>query len=175
MKAITNPLVWLYRIRHRCGYGVHSPFAFRFITEVIYEKTPFYSYDELDAQLTLMQRMRIRKGLHLLFRISNYKQPNVIVAPREVGLQRHYLQAGCHSAALLDHFPEEKADLIFLPQPNDEVASHVGSDTIVILDNLHKHREWFRNLPAVVTFDLYDVGIAFFDPKYNRQDYIVNF
>ena len=32
------------RIKHRKGFGVHSPFAFAIITEVIEEKTPYYAY-----------------------------------------------------------------------------------------------------------------------------------
>ena len=45
--ALKRPFIWLYRFRHRCGYGVHSPFAFNLITHVIYESTPYYKYEEL--------------------------------------------------------------------------------------------------------------------------------
>jgi hypothetical protein len=51
MRFAGNPFVWLMRIRKRCGYGVHSPFAFRLITEVIYEDTPFDAYAKLDSHL----------------------------------------------------------------------------------------------------------------------------
>ncbi len=36
---------WLTRYRHTRGYGVHSPFAFRFITECLGERWPYYAYD----------------------------------------------------------------------------------------------------------------------------------
>ena len=48
--ALKRPFIWLYRFRHRCGYGVHSPFAFNLITHVIYETTPYYKYWELAAE-----------------------------------------------------------------------------------------------------------------------------
>lgn len=48
--ALKRPFIWLYRFRHRCGYGVHSPFAFNLITHVIYETTPYYKYRELAAE-----------------------------------------------------------------------------------------------------------------------------
>ena len=45
--ALKRPFIWLLRFRHRCGYGVHSPFAFNLITQVIYENTPYYKYKDL--------------------------------------------------------------------------------------------------------------------------------
>jgi len=41
----------LYRkIRYRKGYGVHSPFAFNFITNVIEEKLPYYIFADIEKQ-----------------------------------------------------------------------------------------------------------------------------
>ena len=45
--TLKRPFIWLSRFRHRCGYGVHSPFAFNLITQVIYESTPYYKYRDL--------------------------------------------------------------------------------------------------------------------------------
>ena len=47
--------------------------------------------------------------------------------------------------------------------------------SVLVLDNLRRHRKWFAALPATVTFDLHDVGIAFFDSTKNKQQYKVNF
>ena len=83
MQKVTNPIIWLARFRHRKGYGVHSPFAFRFITDVIYERTPYYAYAEQDKALPLSMRFRKRKGLHLLLRLANHLQPETI-EPKEL-------------------------------------------------------------------------------------------
>ncbi len=41
----------LYRkIRYRKGHGVHSPFAFNFITNVIEEKLPYYVFNDIEKQ-----------------------------------------------------------------------------------------------------------------------------
>ena len=48
--ALKRPFIWLRRFRHRCGYGVHSPFAFNLITQVIYENTPYYKYKDLAVE-----------------------------------------------------------------------------------------------------------------------------
>lgn len=175
MYRITNPLIWLSRFRHRCGYGVHSPFAFRFITEVIYEQAAYYAYEELDRNLPYRDWFRVRKILHLLLRISNRRQPDVIVCLTSAAYVAQYLQAGCRKTKITNCLTEEHIQLCWIDEPNDDIASHLNQQSVLVLNNLHKHKEWFNTLPSAVSFDLYDIGIAFFDTKYNKQHYIVNF
>lgn len=49
----------LNRFRHRRGYGVHSPFAYRFITEVLCQPLPYYGYAVTgrDPRLRLLLRL----------------------------------------------------------------------------------------------------------------------
>ena len=175
MNMLDNPLVWLMRIRHRCGYGVHSPFAFRFLTDVVYERTPYYAYSTLDASLPLAHSMRRRKGLHLIFRVANWLQPAVAVLPQGACHTRRYLLAGCRRTLVLAHAPACGADLIVLREPDEQAAQMVRAGGVLILDNLQQHREWFRRLPATVTFDLYDLGVAIYEERLTKQHYIINF
>ena len=62
MDRLSNPWIWLKRFRHRRGYGVHSPFAFAFLTDVVYERNAYYAYHELDASLAWWQRLRMDAG-----------------------------------------------------------------------------------------------------------------
>lgn len=175
MYKFSNPLVWLRRFRHRCGYGVHSPFAFRFITDILYMRLPYYAYEEMDKNLPFECMFRVRKILHMLLRLSNWRQPSVIVCLSAPAYVEQYLRAGCKKADLMDHIPREQVDLCWLSEPDDEVIKHLNTHSVLVLDHLDLHKEWFLGLPAVVTFDLYDTGIAFFDTDYNKQHYIVNF
>ena len=176
MRFAGNPLVWLMRIRKRCGYGVHSPFAFRLITEVIYEETPFDAYAKLDSHLPFAFRFRRRKGYRLLFRLANWFQPKIISIMGDCPMERAYFKAGCAKAVLTDTYASRpERNIIFLNKPDDEVIACLHADTMLIVDDIQKHREWFKRLPAVVSFDLYDLGIAFFDTQYHKHYYIVNF
>ena len=175
MQKITNPLVWLARFRHRKGYGVHSPFAFRLITDVILEDRAYYAYSELDRELPLSMRMRQRRGLHLLLRLANHLQPQSVVLPAGAWWESRYLKRGCRTARIQCQWPEGEVSMCLLREPTEEAVAHMGSRSVLLLDNLHRHRAWFRNLPSQVSFDLYDLGIAFFDKQYNRQYYLVNF
>ena len=167
--------IWLRRFRHRRGYGVHSPFAYHFLRDVVYEKTPYYAYHDLDSHLAWSQRLRQRRGLRLLFRLSNYTQPRRLLLPQGSALEGLYLQEGCHTARLCSQAAGADRTLCYLKRPDDEALEALDKDSVLILDDLQHHRKWFRDLHAVVKFDLYDLGIAFFSPDYHEQYYIVNF
>ena len=71
---------WCRRFRHRCGYGVHSPSDFFLITSVIYEKSPYYAYDELKAISSSRCLPHYREKVNkLLFRLVNYFRPATLV------------------------------------------------------------------------------------------------
>jgi hypothetical protein len=136
---------------------------------------PYYAYDELDRNLPFRCMFRVRKILHMLLRLSNWRQPGTIICLSAPAYVRQYLQAGCRKAEVYECIPEGKADLCWLDGPDERIVSHLGEQSVLILDHLNRHRTWFRSLPAVLTFDLYDIGIALFDTKYNKQHYTVNF
>ena len=84
--TLKRPFIWLSRFRHRCGYGVHSPFAFNLITQVIYESTPYYKYKDLAVEQKKLApqkdnywKYESKKVKRLLFRLVNYIQPDTIV------------------------------------------------------------------------------------------------
>ena len=58
------------KLKHRKGYGVHSPFAYSIITEVIEEKLPYYAYRRMlrtyDKQAPIPHKVAC-----LLLRLAN--------------------------------------------------------------------------------------------------------
>ncbi len=91
------------KIRHRKGYGVHSPFAYGFITRVIEEKWSYYAYRQIEELYRALHGKRPfdkRKG-RLLFRLVNYFKPSVMVeCGCEGGYTSLYLQKGNPDARL---------------------------------------------------------------------------
>lgn len=49
----------LNSLRHRRGFGIHSPFAFRFVTEVLCQRLPYYAYSTIgnDRRVRLLMRL----------------------------------------------------------------------------------------------------------------------
>ena len=162
---IRNPFVWLHRIRHRCGYGIHSPFAFALVTQVLYNPGEYYAYRKLSMLHPWYVRwFRLRPlAVHrLLFRLANYWQPAVVGAPVEY---HPYLHEGCRKARLL----EDQGRFINLQSKQGRM--------VVLVDLQHNKKLW-HNLKAdpevSVTFDLYDLGLALYLPRLRKQDYIIN-
>ncbi|MDE5785867.1 MAG: hypothetical protein K2H98_04975, partial [Duncaniella sp.] len=64
-----NPLKHIYnsviRYRRTRGFGVHSPFAYGFITQVLGCRYPFYCWSQLEAEVRDAGKMRWRDAMAL--------------------------------------------------------------------------------------------------------------
>ena len=203
---------------------MHSPFAFGLITDVIYERRPYYAYQKLGAL-----RRAARGGLtypeqvdKLLFRLVNRFSPQKIVeVGTGAGLSLCYLASGkwgaqcislpgegpskvmeevvgqCKNATivkgpLMDTLRKElssgKVDFLHIAHtPNfsqvwENFFPYRAEKTIVVIEGIHDTKSksaWWEEIVADertgITFDLYDLGIVFFDHTMNKQHYIVNF
>lgn len=189
--------IWLRRFRHRCGYGVHSPFAFNFITGVVYERSAYYAYDSLKRAYGgcfgpfVSHRA---KQLRLLFRVANYVHPAHLYMWRPTEAEAAYLGAGCvHAEA--ECFTEAgrsdtdgPVEMCYVSAAGgfgacyDDWLARTCSRSVWVVSGIYdsaERRAFWRRLQADervgVTFDLYDYGIAFFDRSLNKQHYVVNF
>ena len=192
----------LKRIRYRKGYGVHSPFAFRLITEIIFESYPYYGYAEIQKTPALLGRENINlstKVLKLIFRLVNWRQPSSIL---EIGatsnLKIAVTQAKKNaqlvysetiiSALNTKHLP---SDLVFinhnktsetLKESKEKIFQLIHSGSLLVISGIgysNEMKELWKSIQqderAGITFDLYEVGLVFFDLEKNKQDYTVNF
>ena len=103
---------WRYLL-HYCkasngsGHGVHSPFVFQLITQVLKDDRYFYAYAETEAiqEALMISRGTDQKYDRLLFRLVNFFAPAVIL---ELGAD-----TGIHTALLSAALTTEK--LISIP------------------------------------------------------------
>ena len=171
--CLKRPFIWLSRFRYRCGYGVHSPFAFSLITDV--------------------------KVNRFLFRLVNKVQPATIVEVGRPSVTSLYLQSAKPSAEYLfasdlsELFLDTDVPVDFLylndyqnPCLLEEVFRVcVRRTTLKSVFVVHgicyskEMRAFWKRLQADervgITFDLYDIGLLFFDKTKIKQHYIVNF
>lgn len=87
VRTFVNPL-WWQRLRHRRGFGIHSPFAFRFITEVLNPPRGYRYYAEENVRSSderLLARMKGFFGINSVVyakdsAASDYARAGIIVA-----------------------------------------------------------------------------------------------
>ena len=74
------------KLKHRKGYGVHSPFAYSVITEVIEEKLPYYAYRKMQSLYPSNGPVKFKVAT-LLFRLANRFRARRII---EIGCDKGY-------------------------------------------------------------------------------------
>ena len=96
----------LNRRRRSQGFGIHSPYAFNFVLNVLRERLPYYNYAYLrelrEAIIARTSRLRRHprvmsfKNAKMLFRIANYFTPQVLL---QVGTNYGYSTASVMSVS----------------------------------------------------------------------------
>jgi len=236
LTTIRRIAVWLFRIRHRCGYGIHSPFAFRFVTTVIYSKADgktqshgaeakkddgktFRHNAEMscfDSTALRKSRKALRNGgkarhtdgtpwrekdIQMLRRVVSAVAPQaaLVWSADAASLHQHIIEkipsCTCHFVSVAD---ETHLATILSAVPVldflyvDDVAQWstvfrraadvAGGKACFVVRGIHRNRHarhtWYEvctDSRVRVTFDLYDFGIAFFEARLNKQDYIINY
>lgn len=209
---LKKTFIWLRRFRYRKGYGVHSPFAFRIITELIYADTPYYDYNLLKEQVVekcLVMGRSWKNNLQpfatyeLLYRLVNESKANTILEIGDsCGVTATYLSAcrknaKCISLNEIVQLPSALQDLGMLDFLVIRAANYSLTDvqqivekcilnsterSLFVIQDIYAAKaitNWWEELVADsrvgITFDLYDMGIVFFDKTKIKQHYIVNF
>lgn len=194
-------LHWMLRFRHRCGYGIHSPFAFGFVTGVVYERGTYYAYDALDKCYDAFEKHYAkkahrpslrRKDYRLLFRLVNFQRPEMCVVSGFAADDpiHDFLHAGSHHTQYLatidgrsDSVPA--LDMAVVDSRNRAMVKRAlqllrpgGMLVVAGLKDRHVRCEW-KNLleapQAQVSFDLRDFGIIFYRTELQREHYVINY
>ena len=80
----------LTRYRKSKGFGIHSPFAFHFVLDVLREKSAYYAYADISERRDEARRMKrllgvrnpkmiSEKSARMMFRIANYFNPDNVL------------------------------------------------------------------------------------------------
>lgn len=202
MNQLQRLIVWLRRMPKSRGFGVQSPSAYRFIRYVISEHYPYYAYAELRAAHPSIDWLA-RKKLELYFRVSNFRQADILIDySLDSSHLAHYVNRGCHRTQVINaHTSDAHIADIASSQPKSRtvqisricpidgseqflshVLTHSDTATLLIIEDIATSptasRMWQQLIadPRIsVSYDLYYLGIAFFDIERHKTNYIVNF
>lgn len=200
MNLLKRYIIWLRRMPHSRGFGVQSPSAYRFIRYVVSEHYPYYAYAELRNRHKAVDWL-VRKRMELYFRIANFRQSTEflyyggedIVADDcdMVGLLKSYVGGGCRKTVVattaLGMLPTVIDTMLISPVGQceeilGEALRRCDSSSMLLVEDIATNpvarRMWHRlvgDSRVSVTFDMYYVGVAFFDTDRFKTNYIVNF
>lgn len=187
-------LHWLRRIKYCRGFGVQSPSAYRFIRYVINEHYPYYAYDELRKELPRLDSLT-RKRMELYFRVANFCQASLWLDFCDCNdVIATYVGRGCHATQVrrITDLQQITADdrievLRICPTAGCEALleaalKQTDDHTLFIIEDIGYNdtakRMWQKLKESDLTsvsYDLYYLGIAFFDRKRYKASYVVNF
>lgn len=195
MNFYFRPLRWLRRFRKRCGYNIHSPFAFNFVTGVIYEAGRFYAYSALESQgVNIPKRARLKDD-RLVFRVVNFAEPKRIVAVGpDAEAFRHtcdYIRAARNCPLCvnprIDELKATPPDFLYTDCEDwkahvDHFLPHIHDRSALLIKGIYRSKaslQAWKHLiaqPEVrVSFDLYDFGICFFEKRLNKEHFVINY
>ena len=198
---IKRSVVWLRRAQYSRGFGVQSPWAYKFIRYVVNEHYPYYKYAQLKQQVYGINK-RVRKLCRLYFRIANFQQPHSFIDYLPFSsCYKIYTLAGAkktlYQLISQDTTPESYTRILAEVGDNsivrvslrgnyrefiDKAIALLASTSVLILEHIKRNKEteaYWKSLVADdrtgITFDLYYCGLIFLNKTMIKQDYIVNF
>lgn len=167
---LSDPFAPLKRFFSSKGFGVHSPFAFRFIREVLFQPYSYYAYAELDKTMPDSPRT-VGKDLKRLYRIILH------CSPREV-INDSLDSALSHTVALAKSGYVNKNDYRLRIVSPEVCAAAIPEEEIVIwLDSrqsrlsLHRMAEFLDKKGHGMMFLGNHMSVAFNLPSLPRQDF----
>lgn len=109
----------------------------------------------------------------MLARLANYVQADFLITDTTDPVITKYLQAGCRKMTLTSSCPPTGTCFYYLEHPDAKFPFPVKKQHVMVIDRNNK--TLLEELNPTVYFDLGDLYILFFNPKYNKQHYIINF
>lgn len=149
MRRIKRLLNAPLRLRTSRGFGVHSPFAFSFILNVLKQKDSFYSYNNQDKRTQAARRqsdkLPPRSLQHLIFRICNRFRPVVVFEiGHSTGLEAMAVLDSSSRCTLMSYDHKAPSSLF------DSVTAR-SRDRITVVANFRNGIEDYNNLTASTT------------------------
>lgn len=144
----------MLRMPRTRGFGVQSPTAYSFLRKVVNEKGFLRIYCQTHSEISSSYPQDAPRQKRLLFRIRTV-YPNVVELSASSLLQREDFQ---------------------------QFLLNVSDDTVLVVTDINLDAEykkvWLRLVAdncTVLTFDLVDCGIVFFDKTKFKQNFNVNY
>ena len=172
IKCLQSALIRLRRMPRTRGFGVQSPSAYRFLRDVVSTRGR-YAITE------------VHRSNEPSVKIANFTQAkHWFVSERLASADMEtYVCAGCQEAQVSSEFSENEVYVIDADdvQLVDDILNKASSTSLLIIEGINRSRNAFDRWRQVMTdsrtgvcFDMYKIGVVFFDLKKYKTSYQVN-
>lgn len=176
------------------GYGIHSPFAFDLITNLLYSPYGYYAYTDIARELS-NKLVSPTEYNRLSFRLVNhFKVKKILEINPENEVNRLFIKAAssniCYSSVdekALHNVMNSVYDAIFI-NIKPESYSHLSVERLLKFSNkntfwvlnhieIKRGKHFWRDIVddsrVSITFDMKEKGIAFLDLSYHKSHYLI--
>lgn len=169
------------RWRHGRGFGIHSPFAYDFVTRTLRERLPYYGYDDIDAAVagSLSKSGLSTRCLRLIFRIGVRFNPATAAILGDA--DRDVLTATLRAVRQDMKITDDPCDADFIIVSSDREFALVKEKAVVVFPDTRSagaetvEKVW-RQVTRGMRFDNgHGFSIVVADPKLPRQVFDVRF
>lgn len=180
----------LHRFKAKNRHGLHSPFVYRLVDEVIYDFPAKKVYDEIEKLHSDSKTETPPKVDQLLYRlVDDLKPANITVLGPVNDVTKLYLQKAAPEINTdLDN--SKRLDFVLIDTDEKEQAlkyfedclPKVYDNTVLVLNGIYKDdsmkQAWHEiklNPKVMVTVDLFWIGLVFFRGGQVKEDFWIRF
>lgn len=150
-----NPITRWWRSK---GHGIHSPYAYRIVTEVLPERGRYYAYDRIET-------MEGSRRLKLLFRLVCELTPRTVCAPGITAEEKEAILLADSRVRFVDSPAEADLSIGALPPELRE------RQATAVWNTDSGWEDFKKTLNAGMTFSNGKIGIAVNRQGLPRQDF----
>lgn len=173
----------LRRLGRSRGFGIQSPSAYSFVTDVLCQRLPYHPYKELVQQYPDIRGKQL-KFCRLLFRLANYQQAEKTYIDASFSeAHRTYLQTGNRRSQFVSE-PKGCALVVISAEEGHLLLKSIEKlpdQAIIVLKNIYSkglESDFWLKIKDLqktsMTFDTYDYGIVVMGETAFQQHYLVN-
>ncbi|QJD96718.1 hypothetical protein HH214_12970 [Mucilaginibacter robiniae] len=180
----------LHRFKAITRHGLHSPFVYRLVDEVIYDFSPKKVY--ADMQNSLADVHKLNRVDKLLYRLVSDAHPRHLYTLTEpTPADQLIMQTAAPQATWLKPEQPTPADLIWIDAHQhperlwlyfEQSLTHVQAQTCMLIKNVHRNAQTEQAWQAIkanpqvtVTVDLFWLGLVYFRTGQVREDFLIRF
>ena len=154
-----------YYLTARNKHGIHSPFDFQLLTEVIQTKRFYYN--------------RSKKHSALTSRLLSHFKPKSIV---EIGSYNLSEKSMIYNQDF-QNIKEDLIDFIYIHKATTEnlikALKYMHNDSVLVLNNIHQTKEKWKFMQSHskvnVSINLYYIGLIFLREQQEEQHFTIRF